>query len=45
MNNSQSPDKNKQQKEHLTKNQEIVLNLLEKSNEPLKAYSILSNLS
>ena len=32
-------------KETLTKNQEIVLNLLEKSNEPLKAYSILFNLS
>tara|TARA_B100000767_G_scaffold94470_1_gene90832 strand:- start:42 stop:458 length:417 start_codon:yes stop_codon:yes gene_type:complete len=32
-------------KETLTKNQEIVLSLLEKSSEPLKAYSILFNLS
>ena len=32
-------------KEALTKNQEIVLSLLEKSSEPLKAYSILFNLS
>ena len=41
MNSKQLPNK----KETLTKNQEIVLNLLEKSNEPLKAYSILFNLS
>ena len=32
-------------KEILTKHQEIVLKLLEKSNEPLKAYSILFHLS
>ena len=32
-------------KENLTKHQEIVLELLEKANEPLKAYSILFNLS
>ncbi len=41
MNYKQLSDK----KETLTKNQKIVLNLLEKSSEPLKAYSILSNLS
>ena len=29
-------------KDYLTKNQQIVLNLLEKSKEPLKAYTILS---
>ena len=44
MNNLPLTNKNNQ-KQHLTKNQEIVLNLLEKSNEPLKAYSILFNLS
>ena len=34
----------KMQKEHtLTKNQQIVFDLVEKSSEPLKAYSILFN--
>ena len=28
---------------NLSKNQQIVLNLIEKSKEPLKAYTILSN--
>jgi len=32
-----------QKQEHLTKNQQIVLDLVEKSSEPLKAYSILFN--
>ena len=40
-----SPKQLSNKKETLTKNQEIVLNLLEKSSEPLKAYSILFNLS
>tara|TARA_Y100000746_G_C15311465_1_gene369860 strand:- start:326 stop:721 length:396 start_codon:yes stop_codon:yes gene_type:complete len=31
------------EKENLTKNQKIVLNLLENSKEPLKAYTILSD--
>ena len=30
-----------QKQEHLTKNQQIVLDFIEKSSEPLKAYSIL----
>ncbi len=32
-----------QKQEHLTKNQQIVLDFIEKSSEPLKAYSILFN--
>jgi len=32
-----------QKQEHLTKNQQIVLDLVERSSEPLKAYSILFN--
>ena len=32
-----------QKQEHLTKNQQIVLDFVEKSSEPLKAYSILFN--
>ena len=32
-----------QKQENLTKNQQIVLDLVEKSSEPLKAYSILFN--
>ena len=32
-----------QKQQYLTKNQQIVLDLVEKSNEPLKAYSILFN--
>ena len=35
---------NKMHKEHnLTKNQQIIFNLIDKSSEPLKAYTILSN--
>ena len=35
---------NKMQKEHdLTKNQQIIFDLIDKSSEPLKAYSILFN--
>ena len=35
---------NKMHKEHnLTKNQKIIFNLIDKSSEPLKAYTILSN--
>ena len=35
---------NKMHKEHnLTKNQQIIFNLINKSSEPLKAYTILSN--
>ena len=30
-----------QKQEHLTKNQQIVLDFIERSSEPLKAYSIL----
>ncbi len=33
----------KQKNELLSKNQQVVLALIEKANEPLKAYSILSN--
>ena len=33
-----------QKQQYLTKNQQIVLDLVEKSSEPLKAYSILFNL-
>ena len=32
-----------QRQQNLTKNQKIVLDIIEKSTEPLKAYSILSN--
>ncbi len=32
-----------EKQEYLTKNQQIVLDLVEKSSEPLKAYSILFN--
>ena len=32
-----------QKQQYLTKNQQIVLNLVEKSSQPLKAYSILFN--
>ena len=32
-----------QKQEHLSKNQQIVLNLIEKAKGPLKAYSILYN--
>ena len=32
-----------QRLQNLTKNQKIVLDIIEKSTEPLKAYSILSN--
>ena len=31
------------QKQELSKNQQIIFDLIKKSNEPLKAYSILSN--
>ena len=34
---------NMQRQQNLTKNQKIVLDIIEKSTEPLKAYSILSN--
>ena len=34
---------NMQRQQNLTKNQKIVLDIIEKSSEPLKAYSILSN--
>ena len=34
---------NMQRQPNLTKNQKIVLDIIEKSTEPLKAYSILSN--
>ena len=34
----------KDQNQDLTKNQKIVLNLLQSSGEPLKAYSILDSL-
>ena len=33
---------NMQRQQNLTKNQKIVLDIIEKSTEPLKAYSILS---
>ena len=32
-----------QKQEHLSKNQKIVLDIIEKSNQPMKAYSILFN--
>ena len=32
-----------QKQEHLSKNQKIVLDMIEKSNQPMKAYSILFN--
>ena len=32
-----------EKQQYLTKNQQIVLDLVEKSSEPLKAYSILFN--
>ena len=34
---------NMQRQQNLTKNQKIILDIIEKSTEPLKAYSILSN--
>ena len=43
MSNSQTLNK-KDQNQDLTKNQKIVLNLLQSSGEPLKAYSILDSL-
>ena len=44
MNTTQSSLTKKSQNVALTKNQKIVLNLLESSTEPLKAYSILASL-
>ena len=35
----------KNKKNELTKNQKIVLDFIQKSNKPVKAYSILSNVS